>query len=56
MQRQEKRRGFAEKSRHGSAFFRQGKTDQWRDELAAEQIDRMIEAHGEVMADFGYLP
>ena len=56
LKRQEKRRGFAEKSRHAEAFFRAGKANQWRAVLTAEQIDRMVEVHGEVMAEFDYLP
>ena len=56
LRRQEARRGFAEKSRHGSAFFRKGRMNQWRDELSSAQVDLMVEAHGEVMAEFGYLP
>ncbi len=56
MRRQEKRHGFAEKSRSAEAFFREGRAGQWRDALTAAQIERMVRAHGEVMGEFGYLP
>ena len=56
LKRQEKRQGFVEKSRHAEAFFRKGKANQWRDELSREQIERIVEAHGEIMTEFGYLP
>ena len=56
VKRQERKRGFAEKSRHAEAFFRQGKTNQWRNNLSAEQVERIVASHGETMAEFGYLP
>ena len=56
MKRQETQHGFDEKSRHAASFFREGKNNQWREKLAADQVERMIEVHGEVMGEFGYLP
>jgi hypothetical protein len=37
------------------AFFRAGKSGQWREALTAAQADAIIAAHGEVMRNFGYL-
>ncbi len=56
VKRQERKRGFAEKSRHAEAFFRQGKANQWRDNLTPEQVERIVASHGGTMAEFGYLP
>ena len=56
LQAQEKRDSFKEKSAHSQAFFRKGRKAQWKTELTAAQIDRVVRDHGEQMARFGYLP
>lgn len=53
---QEARQGFYERSRHSEAFFRSGRTRQWKTVLTTKQIDAIVTAHGETMATFGYLP
>lgn len=52
----EEERGFLEKPRHSEAFFRSGKSDQWREELAPDQVRRIIGAHRGQMERFGYIP
>ncbi len=56
LQSQERRGDFKERSEHAKAFFRSGKEGQWKSVLSAEQIDRIVERHGEQMARFNYLP
>ena len=56
LQEQEKRRGFREKTEVAERFFRAGKAGQWRTALSRAQIDRVVEAHRDQMARFGYLP
>jgi hypothetical protein len=56
VQKQERRHGFRERSRNAKAFFRAGRAGQWRQELTAAQVDRLVQAHGPVMQRFGYLP
>lgn len=55
LQRQEKDKGFRERSAKAPAFFRKGKTGGWRTELTEEQAARIIRDHGDVMGRFGYL-
>ena len=53
---QEKKDGFVEAVPIGNrTFFRKGKAGVWRKELSADQIKRLIDDHGEVMTDHGYL-
>jgi len=52
----EKKHGFVEVSEKASRFFRAGKTNQWREALSREQVLRVIGAHREQMARFGYVP
>ena len=56
LRRQEKRQGFAERSHGARAFFREGRAEQWREALSRAQVERIVAAHGEIMAEFGYLP
>lgn len=56
LQSQERQFDFKERSEHAKAFFRVGGKDQWRGVLKDEQVDRVIERHGEQMARFGYIP
>ena len=52
---QESVAGFEEKSSHTKAFFSKGQSDQWKDELAPELIEKVRAEHGKVMEKFGYL-
>ena len=56
LQAQERRQGFREASEAGHAFFRTGRSGQWRKALTTAQIDRIVSVHGELMAQYGYLP
>jgi hypothetical protein len=56
LQEQERQHGFIERNAQSERFFRTGKAGQWRTELTAEQIARVVEAHREQMARFGYFP
>src|SRR5690606_9769981 len=56
LQEQERQHGFIERNAQSERFFRTGKAGQWRTELTAEQIDRVVEAHREQMSRFGYYP
>lgn len=53
---QEKQKGYRERPIQSLAFFRQGGTGQWREVLSGAQIARLVAAHREQMARFGYLP
>ena len=37
-------------------FFREGRSEQWRDVLTPEQVRRIISDHYEQMERFGYIP
>ncbi len=53
---QEDKGGFLEARPDGKAkFFRAGKTGGWRKALSEAQVAQLIEAHGEVLREFGYL-
>lgn len=53
---QERRSGFVEARPDGSTpFFRRGRPGAWRESLTAEQVERIVDAHGPVMRRFGYL-
>jgi sulfotransferase family protein len=56
LQKQEKERGFNERSDKTKKFFRVGKAGQWKTVLNSEQIDRVVAAHSDMMAAYGYLP
>lgn len=56
LQRQEQQHSFVEARPDGSTpFFREGRGGIGRETLTREQIDRLVEAHGEAMRRFGYL-
>lgn len=56
LQRQEREKDFRERSVNAPGpFFRRGQTDSWREELPAELVKRLIEAHGKTMKRFGYI-
>ncbi len=53
---QEREGGFVEAvDVDNRIFFRKGKIGSWRKELTADQVKRLIDDHGEVMAEHGYL-
>jgi Sulfotransferase domain len=52
----ERETGFQEKPDSAQIFFREGRAGQWREVLTPAQVDRIVTAHGEQMARFGYLP
>jgi sulfotransferase family protein len=54
LQRQESEKGFAENSSRTSLFFRSGRASGWRDELSADQVARIEEAHAPTMRRLGY--
>ncbi|MCA8930877.1 MAG: sulfotransferase domain-containing protein [Rhodospirillaceae bacterium] len=47
--------GFIEASRKAERFFRKGKVGDWRSELSADQVARIVADHGAMMRRFGYL-
>ncbi|WP_295393066.1 sulfotransferase domain-containing protein [uncultured Thiodictyon sp.] len=53
--RQEAQRGFHERPQHTERFFRRGRSGDWRTQLTAGQVERIIDDHAEVMRRFGYL-
>lgn len=56
LQGQERAAGFIERQPKATApFFRSGRSGDWRHHLTADQVRRLVEAHGEVMQRFGYL-
>lgn len=53
--RQEKAAGFKERVREDQVFFHSGKTGGWRQHLTDAQVARLIEVHGDVLRELGYL-
>jgi hypothetical protein len=54
---QEEKGGFRERPEKAkAAFFREGRTEQWREKLTPEQVRRIISAHREQMQRFRYIP
>jgi hypothetical protein len=53
---QEAVQGFRERSEHADRFFRVGRAGQWREKLSGGQVKRIVDAHGNMMKRFGYLP
>jgi hypothetical protein len=59
LQAQEKAAGFKEwnaRQSGGALFFRRGEAAGWRDELSADQVRRIEDAHGPMMTRLGYAP
>lgn len=52
----EEKHGFDERSKHQERFFRSGKIGGWRHELNEDQIGKIVSAHRQQMARFGYVP
>jgi hypothetical protein len=55
LQEQERRSGFVERPTATAAFFREGRTDGWRDVLTPAQMARIERDHAAQMRRFGYL-
>lgn len=56
LQKQEKEVGFKERSSVSpDLFFRKGKVGGWRTEMTEGQVEQIVQAHAEVMRQFGYL-
>ena len=55
LQQQEREHGFREKSPRNKVFFRRGGSDYCHEVLTEKQVNRILEASGEVMRRFGYL-
>jgi hypothetical protein len=53
--KQETVNGFSERSRPSQKFFRAGKVGGYRDILSQSQISRIIDAHGELLIEKGYI-
>lgn len=54
LQKQEKEKGFREKSPDSQVFFRKGKIGSWKDELPQNLVDVIRKDHQEVMLQLGY--
>ena len=55
LQQYEKQFGFKEKPNIEGQFFRKGIVGDWQETLSAEQIQRIIHDHADVMRTYGYL-
>ena len=56
LREQEEKAGFRERPEGAERFFRDGRAGQWKEVLTPAQIQRIVDAHGEQMQRFGYLP
>jgi Sulfotransferase domain len=54
LSRQEKEKGFSEKSTKSAAFFRSGTMKNWEKELTTEQIEQISITHKDVMRTYQY--
>lgn len=52
----EQKGGFKERPKEAKSFFREGRSDQWREVLTPDQIRRIIRDHHVQMERFGYIP
>lgn len=56
LREQEEKAGFRERPEKAERFFRDGRAGQWKEVLTPQQVQRIVDAHGEQMQRFGYLP
>ncbi|KAA6187401.1 sulfotransferase domain-containing protein [Thiohalocapsa marina] len=54
LQASEASTGFSERLINAPRFFRQGRSDAWREELSPEQVARILRRHQACMRRFGY--
>jgi len=55
LQKQETEKGFRERPKRASRFFRKGAAGDWKNTLTPEQISRIIQNHFAVMRRFHYI-
>lgn len=55
LRKQEEDYDFRERSPKADRFFSTGKAGTWREKLTESQVQRIVDAHGETMSQFGYL-
>lgn len=55
LQKQEKEKGFREKSPDAELFFRKGRIGSWKEELPSVLAEKIINDHRQVMVKLGYL-
>jgi hypothetical protein len=55
LKKQEEDAGFREKPERAERFFREGKSDQWKEGLTRRQVRRIVHDHHVQMERFGYL-
>lgn len=55
VRKQEEEKGFRERVRQSSSFFRKGTVGSWREQLTPELIEKLIADHGPAMRQLGYL-
>tara|TARA_R110000824_G_scaffold118960_14_gene271912 strand:- start:29688 stop:30530 length:843 start_codon:yes stop_codon:yes gene_type:complete len=54
---QEEAEGFSERPKNAqAAFFREGRAEQWREELSPDQVRQIISDHRKQMERFNYIP
>lgn len=53
--RQEKASGFKERVRDDQVFFHSGQVGGWRQQLTKDHVASLIDVHGEVLRELGYL-
>ena len=51
---QEDDKGFSEKAKNSERFFRKGKVGGYKEELTENQIESILDHHGEMMERLGY--
>jgi hypothetical protein len=56
LRRQERARGFSERSPNSELFFSQGLKERKRQRLTTDQVARVVAAHRPLMTQLGYLP
>lgn len=52
---QEQQGGFVERSKNADRFFRRGQAGSYRDELSAEQVQMILDAHRPLMTELDYI-
>jgi len=55
VRKQEEEKGFRERLRQSSSFFRKGVVGSWREQLTPELIEKLISDHEPTMRQLGYL-